>query len=176
MSGDFWKMSGEGVWFRRTKCPARVNQRQSLASRCPAKSLIFARHVYSEMSSENSKCPVRHWRFAGQNVRRGSNQFRILCTNPHTTLSAWSPWECGMWQIVLVISNAIVCVSFCPFLLPISSRHLKLPSHWHMARWIPIFFCILWKEAKSYLQSWLQYFAMFSLVKKTVWDIIPSGK
>ncbi len=33
---------------------------------------------YNEMSSENSKCPARDWRFAEQNVRWGSNEFRTL--------------------------------------------------------------------------------------------------
>ena len=66
------KMSGEGVWSRRTKCPARVFQGQCLANRCPAKSLVFAGHF-------TVICPAKDWRFAGQNVRRGSNEFRILC-------------------------------------------------------------------------------------------------
>ncbi len=30
-------------------------------------------------SGENSKCPAKDCRFAGQNVRRGSNEFRVLC-------------------------------------------------------------------------------------------------
>ncbi len=38
------------------KCPV---------NRCPAKSLLFARHVYSEISDENSKCLGKHWRFVG---------------------------------------------------------------------------------------------------------------
>ena len=33
---------------------------------------------HSEMSSENSKCPAKDSRFAGQNVRQGSNEFRVL--------------------------------------------------------------------------------------------------
>ena len=31
------------------------------------------------MSGENSKCPAKDWRFAGQNVPWGSNQFHIFC-------------------------------------------------------------------------------------------------
>ncbi len=35
--------------------------------------------IYSEMSGKNSKCPAKDGRFAGQNVRRCSNEFRVLC-------------------------------------------------------------------------------------------------
>ncbi len=34
---------------------------------------------HGEMSGENSKCPAKDCRFAGQHVRRGSNEFRVLC-------------------------------------------------------------------------------------------------
>ena len=34
---------------------------------------------YSEMSDENSQCPAKNWTFAGQNVQRSSNKFRVLC-------------------------------------------------------------------------------------------------
>ena len=38
------------------------------------------RILYSQMSSQNSKCPAKDWQLAGQNVRRSSNEFRILWT------------------------------------------------------------------------------------------------
>ena len=47
MSSEFRKLSGEGVWSCRTKCPVSTNQGQ-----CPAKSFIFAGHF-------TVKCPAR---------------------------------------------------------------------------------------------------------------------
>ncbi len=47
----------------------------------------ICRTIYSEMSGENSICPAKDCRFAGQNVQRGSNQFRILCWLLLTTLT-----------------------------------------------------------------------------------------
>ena len=32
------------------------------------------------MSGQNSKCPAKDRKYAGQNVRRGGNEFHVLCT------------------------------------------------------------------------------------------------
>ena len=47
-------------------------------SRCPAKNFDIHQTFYSEMFDENPKCPAKNWTFAKQNVKRGSNKFRVL--------------------------------------------------------------------------------------------------
>ena len=44
-----------------------------------SKQMDTPRGFYSKMSGENSKCPAKDWSCAGQNVRRGLNEFRVLC-------------------------------------------------------------------------------------------------
>ena len=63
MSGEFWK------------CPAKEFD---LADKMSSKKFDIGHTFHSEMSGENSKCPAKDCRFAGQNVQRGSDEFRVL--------------------------------------------------------------------------------------------------
>ena len=48
--------------------------------------MTFARHIYSEMSGENSKCPAKHWRFSRKKcaTRLKSISRTLLTLSCHT--------------------------------------------------------------------------------------------
>ncbi len=72
--------------IRRTRrtCPANFEnvRRRSLISpdKMSSEKFDICQTFRSEMSDENSKCPAKDCRCARQNVRRGSNEFRVLWT------------------------------------------------------------------------------------------------
>ncbi len=72
----------EICWTRRT-CPANfenVRQRSLISpDKMSSEKFDIRQTIHSEMSCENSKCPAKNCRFTGQDVRRGSNEFRVLC-------------------------------------------------------------------------------------------------
>ncbi len=58
MSGELWKMSGEGVWSRRQSV-WQAYFKDNLRRIGVQRKVWYSQDIYSEMSGENSKCPVR---------------------------------------------------------------------------------------------------------------------
>ncbi len=72
-----------------------INKGQCPANRSPAKFYI-RQTFYSELSGDNSKCPVKDCMFARHSHRRGSNQFHTLWIT-HQHYHPFRTQQCENW-------------------------------------------------------------------------------
>ena len=74
----FARLAGHVQWILKNVQRRGVDLTGHFVRRRSIKDKVRHFTVKILMSGENSKCPAKDWRFTGQNVQRGSNQFHAL--------------------------------------------------------------------------------------------------